>query len=137
MFISSQAVDQEDPCLNIDGRDLYTWDKTLYAQLIDYPGEVIPLFDIETSALASGWSGRDLEGAIRVRARADSGSSRRSDDSMPQSHLYAPQRLQMLAHIRPCMQRRLAITMPECITFAGVTACTLSAPHCNHDCAWH
>ena len=66
---SAQAVDHDDPCLNIDCRDLYAWDKTLYAQLIDYPGEVIPLFDIETSAMASGWSGRDLEGAIRVRAR--------------------------------------------------------------------
>ena len=61
-------MDQDDPCLNVDCRDLYAWDKTLYTQLIDYPGEVIPLFDMETNALANGWASRDLDGAIKVMA---------------------------------------------------------------------
>ncbi len=65
-----QAVDADDPCLNVDCRDLFGWDKTLYAQLIDYPGEVIPLFDMETNAMANVWASRDLDGAIKVGFRA-------------------------------------------------------------------
>ena len=68
-----QAVDADDPCLNVDCRDLFGWDKTLYAQLIDYPGEVIPLFDMETNAMANVWASRDLDGAIKVTFRASAG----------------------------------------------------------------
>jgi len=66
----AQAVDADDPCLNVDCRELFGWDKTLYAQLIDYPGEVIPLFDMETNAMANVWASRDLDGAIKVTVRA-------------------------------------------------------------------
>ncbi|DBA99001.1 TPA: hypothetical protein ACH3X1_014276 [Trebouxia sp. C0004] len=48
-----QEMDSEEVFLNIDMLHMYKYDSMLYVQLIDYPGEVIPLLDNEARSIAT------------------------------------------------------------------------------------
>lgn len=55
-----QALDDEEVFLNIDLMHLHQYDKQLYAQLVSYPGEVIPLLDAEARYIAEDLQGQEL-----------------------------------------------------------------------------
>ena len=55
-----QAVDDEEVFLNIDLMHMYEYDRELYNQLTAYPGEVIPLLDVEARYIAEDLVGEPL-----------------------------------------------------------------------------
>ena len=57
--------------MNVDCRDLLGADPVLYSQLVNYPGEVIPLFDGEANAMAAQLAGTEILDLppLRVRLR--------------------------------------------------------------------
>lgn len=55
-----QALKDEDVHLNIDMMHMYSYDPELYQQLVAYPGEVIPLLDVEASEIAEDITGQAL-----------------------------------------------------------------------------
>ena len=55
-----QALDDEEVFLNIDLMHLHQYDKSLYASLVSYPGEVIPLLDAEARYIAEDLQGQEL-----------------------------------------------------------------------------
>ena len=55
-----QAVDDEEVFLNIDLMHMYEYDTELYNQLTAYPGEVIPLLDVEARYIAEDLVGEPL-----------------------------------------------------------------------------
>lgn len=46
--------------MSIDCQDVLAYDSMLYTQLVNYPGEVIPLFDSEANLIAHELSGHDV-----------------------------------------------------------------------------
>ena len=59
LYSAVQAVQDENVILNLNLMHLYEHDRALYCQLVAYPGEVIPLFDIEAGGIAEDL-GHDL-----------------------------------------------------------------------------
>ena len=60
--------------MSIDCQDVLAYDAVLYTQLINYPGEVIPLFDSEANLIASELSGHSADWTsmdITLKVRAD------------------------------------------------------------------
>ena len=53
-----QALNDEDVYLNVDCMHMYAYDEDLYKQLIAYPGEVIPLLDVEAREIAEDLRGQ-------------------------------------------------------------------------------
>lgn len=47
-----QALKDAEVHLNVDLMHMYSYDKDLYDQLVAYPGEVIPLLDVEAREIA-------------------------------------------------------------------------------------
>ena len=59
--------------MSIDCQDVLAADAVLYTQLVNYPGEVIPLFDSEANLIAAELSGNDVTWTsmdITLKARA-------------------------------------------------------------------
>ncbi len=53
---------------NLDCTNLYEYDPDLYKQLILYPQELIPIFDIEVNTIAADNAMDDAEPRIQVRS---------------------------------------------------------------------
>ena len=57
--------------VSVDCQDVLAHDPVLYRMLVDYPGEVIPVFDTEANIIAASLSGLDIEDiALKVGAAA-------------------------------------------------------------------
>ena len=50
----------EEPQVCIDCQDVIRHDGVLFTQLVNYPGELIPLFDSEANILAAQLTGEDV-----------------------------------------------------------------------------
>lgn len=62
----------------IDCQDVVRHDGVLFTQLINYPGEVIPLFDSEANIIAAQLSGHDVMNInLKVRPYPASPCTRR------------------------------------------------------------
>ena len=57
-----QALKDEDVHLNVDLMHMWAYDPELYEQLVAYPGEVIPLLDVEAREIAEDLHGEPLPG---------------------------------------------------------------------------
>lgn len=55
-----QAIKDEDVHLNVDLMHMFAYDPELYEQLVAYPGEVIPLLDVEAREIAEDLHGEPL-----------------------------------------------------------------------------
>lgn len=55
-----QALKDSEVHLNVDLMHMYSYDKDLYDQLVAYPGEVIPLLDVEAREIAEDFEGEAL-----------------------------------------------------------------------------
>ena len=62
-----QAIDNEDPVLNVDCANIADSDPTLYSHLLSCPTEVIPLMDTEARNLAAALGGDEADHHIQVR----------------------------------------------------------------------
>jgi MCM N-terminal domain len=62
-----QAIDNEDPVLNVDCANIASSDPTLYSHLLSCPTEVIPLMDTEARNLAAALGGDEADHHIQVR----------------------------------------------------------------------
>lgn len=66
--LDAQAIDNEDPVLNVDCANIADSDPTLYSHLLSCPTEVIPLMDTEARNLAAALGGDEADHHIQVRA---------------------------------------------------------------------
>ena len=65
-----QAVQNEEPVLNVDCANIAAADPTLYAHLLSCPTEVIPLMDTEAHNLAAALGDDDADHHIQARSVA-------------------------------------------------------------------
>jgi MCM N-terminal domain len=63
----AQAIDNEDPVLNVDCANIADSDPTLYSHLLSCPTEVIPLMDTEARNLAAALGGDEADHHIQVQ----------------------------------------------------------------------
>lgn len=61
-----QAVDNEEPVVNVDCANIAAADPTLYTHLQSCPTEVIPLMDTEARNLAAALGDDDVDHHIQV-----------------------------------------------------------------------
>ena len=62
-----EIIKNEQLGINIDCNNLYEYDRELYMQLVAYPQELIPIFDLVINDLAADSLGMDPQSRIQVR----------------------------------------------------------------------
>ena len=71
-YCATQIVEKESTSFNLDCQNLYEFDRDLYSQLIAYPQEIIPIFDIainDEAAIVNGGAGEPIEMPNRIQVR--------------------------------------------------------------------